>query len=229
MFEPIRKTKVYEEIVLKVIDMIEQGMLKSGDQLPSERELSETFEVSRSSVREALRALESQGFLESKHGDGTYVAHQPIEALIDPLVSIIFAEKDSQIELFEMRRLIEPKLVSLAAQRAKPEDLDELEEILEVQEEQVAQGNVGMDFDKTFHEKLVEITNNTILIRIMNSMMDCLAQSRDRSLQVDGRPKKSLERHREIIDAIKSGDCELAEMVMRKHLEDIEGILFKSN
>ncbi len=229
MFEPIRKTRVYEEIVLKVIDMIEQGMLKSGDQLPSERELSETFEVSRSSVREALRALESQGFLESKHGDGTYVAHQPIEALIDPLVSIIFAEKDSQIELFEMRRLIEPKLVSLAAQRAKPEDLDELEEILEVQEEQVAQGNVGMDFDKTFHEKLVAIARNKVLEHLMDSMMDCLEQSRDGSLQVDGRPKKSLERHREIIDAIKSGDCEHAEGVMRDHLEDIEGILFKGN
>ncbi len=229
MFEPIRKTRVYEEIVLRVIDMIEQGKLKSGDQLPSERELSETFKVSRSSVREALRTLESQGFLESRHGNGTYIARQPIEALIDPLVSIIFTEKDSQIELFEMRRLIEPKLVSLAAQRAKPEDLDDLEAILEVQEKQVAQGNVGMDFDKTFHEKLVEITRNTILVHLMDSMMDCLTQSRDRSLQIDGRPKKSLVRHREIIDAIKSGDCELAEMVMREHLEDIEGILFKGN
>ncbi len=229
MFEPIRKTRVYEEIVLKVIDMIEQGMLKAGDQLPSERELSETFEVSRSSVREALRALESQGFLESKHGDGTYVAHQPIEALIDPLVSIIFAEKDSQIELFEMRRLIEPKIVSLATQRAKPEDLDELEEILEVQEEQVAQGNAGMDFDRIFHEKLVSIASNTVLERLMDSMMDCLTQSRDKSLQIDGRPKKSLAQHREIIDAIKSGDCEVAEKATRKHLEDIEGILFKRN
>ncbi|MFV2081966.1 MAG: FadR/GntR family transcriptional regulator [bacterium] len=227
MFEPIRKTKVYEEIVIKVINMIEHGMLKSGDQLPSERELSEAFKVSRSSVREALRALESQGILESRHGNGTYVAPQPIEALIDPLVKIIFTEKDSQIELFEMRRLIEPQLVFLAAQRATPEDINELDEILEVQKEQVAQGKAGVDFDKSFHEKLVEITRNTILVRIMDSMMDCLTQSRDRSLQIDGRPEKSLARHREIIDAIKSADCENAERVMREHLEDIESILFK--
>ncbi|MFV1957248.1 MAG: FadR/GntR family transcriptional regulator [bacterium] len=229
MFEPIRKTRVYEEIVIKVIDMIEQGILKSGDQLPSERELSEAFKVSRSSVREALRALDSQGILESRHGNGTYVAPQPIEALIDPLVKIIFTEKDSQMELFEMRRLIEPQLVFLAAQRATPEDINKLEEILEVQKEQVAQGNAGMDFDKSFHEKLVEITRNTILARIMDSVMDCLTQSRDRSLQIDGRPKKSLARHREILDAIISEDCEYAERVMREHLEDIESILFKRN
>ncbi|NNG46697.1 MAG: FadR family transcriptional regulator, partial [Deltaproteobacteria bacterium] len=64
LFKPVKKTRVYEEIVLKIKDMLENGRLKSGDQLPGERELSEVFQVSRSSVREALRTLETQGFLE---------------------------------------------------------------------------------------------------------------------------------------------------------------------
>ncbi len=226
MFKPVKKTKVYEEIVAKVKDMVEQGRLKSGDQLPSERELSEVFKVSRSSVREAVRSLESQGLLESRQGDGTYIARQPIEDLVDPLASVIFTEKDGQIELFEMRRLIEPQLASLAAERATPEEVDELEKILDAQEEKINSGSMGTDVDKKFHDKLAAATKNAILIRIMDTVMDSLTESREKSLQIEGRPEKSLVRHREILEAVKSGDKELAETLMREHLEDIETGLF---
>jgi len=226
MFKPVKKTRVYEEIVAKVKDMVEQGRLKSGDQLPSERELSEVFKVSRSSVREAVRSLESQGLIESRHGDGTYIARQPIEDLVDPLVSVIFTEKDGQMELFEMRRLVEPQLASLAAERATPEEIDELEKILDSQEEKINSGEMGTDVDKTFHDKLAAATKNAILIRIMDTVMDSLTESREKSLQIEGRPEKSLVRHREILEAIKAGDKELAETLMREHLEDIETGLF---
>ena len=130
MFKPIKKAKVYEEIVAKVKEMIEKGRFKSGDQLPVERELAEVFRVSRSSVREALRSLESQGFIESRQGDGTYIASQPIESLVRPLASVIFTEKDDQMELFEMRRMIEPDLAYLAAERATEEEIGMLEKVL---------------------------------------------------------------------------------------------------
>jgi DNA-binding FadR family transcriptional regulator len=123
LFKPVKKTRVYEEIVVKVKHMIEKGRLHSGDQLPSERELAEVFNVSRSSVREALRSLETQGYLESRQGDGTYIARQPVESLVNPLATVIFSEKDGQMELFEMRRLIEPQLAYLAAERATPEEI----------------------------------------------------------------------------------------------------------
>lgn len=226
MFKPVKKTRIYEEIVEKVKGMVEQGMLNSGDQLPSERELSEVFKVSRSSVREALRALESQGFLESRQGDGTYIASRPVEDLVDPFAEVIFTEKDGQMELFEMRRLIEPQLACLAAERATPEDIAEMEEILKQQQEQVSRGEPGTEIDKLFHDKLSMATKNTILIRIMDTVMDFLTESREKSLQTEGRPWKSLSRHREILAAIKAGDKEQAANIMREHLEDIEAGLF---
>lgn len=226
LFKPIKKTRVYEEIVAKIKNMIEAGRLKSGDQLPVERELAEVFHVSRSSVREALRTLESQGFLESRQGEGTYISSQPVETLVNPLASVIFTEKDSQMELFEVRRLIEPQLAFLAAERATPEEISMMEQALDLQEEEVARGETGTDIDKTFHYIMAKATKNKLLLRITDNMMDLLAESRDKYLQVEGRPEKSITRHRQVLDAIKARDSELAARVMRGHLVDIENSLF---
>ena len=229
LFKPVKKTRVYEEIVVKIKDMLENGRLKSGDQLPGERELSEVFRVSRSSVREALRTLETQGFLESRQGDGTYIASKPVESLVNPLASVIFSEKDSQMELFEMRRLIEPQLAYLAAERATQEEIAMMEQALVLQEEAVAKGETGTDVDKSFHYIMAKATKNKVLLRLTDSMRDLLAESRDKYLQVEGRPDKSISRHRQVLDAIKARDGELAAQVMLEHVVDIEECLFAGN
>ncbi len=226
LFKPIKKTRVYEEIVGKIKDMIEKGRLKSGDQLPVERELAEIFRVSRSSVREALRSLESRGFLESRQGDGTYIASQPVESLVRPLASVIFSEKDGQMELFEMRRLIEPQIAYLAAERATEDEIESMEKALKLQEEEVTRGEIGTDVDKKFHYIMANATKNRVFLRIMDNIMDLLSESRDRYLQVEGRPGKSITRHRLILNAIKARDPEGAERLMREHLMDIENSLF---
>jgi len=229
LFKPVKKTRVYEEIVVKVKNMIEKGRLVSGDQLPSERELAEVFNVSRSSVREALRSLETQGYLESRQGDGTYIARKPVESLVNPLATVIFTEKDGQMELFEMRRLIEPQLAFLAAERATPEEIIMLGKALELQEDAFAKGESGTEVDKTFHYILAKAAKNKVILRIIDNIMDLLAESRDKYLQVEGRAEKSLTRHREVLEAIRSGDRVLAAKVMHEHLEDIELILFSDN
>ncbi len=227
LFKPVKRTRVYEEIVAKIKDMIEKGKFKSGDQLPVERELAEVFRVSRSSVREALRSLESQGLLESRQGNGTYIASQhSVESLVNPLASVIFSEKDGQRELFEMRRLVEPQLAYLAAERATPDDIQTMEKILELQERQVASGESATDVDKNFHYILAKATKNKFLIRMTDNIMDLLLESRDKFLQVEGRPEKSVERHRQVLEAIKAGDRDGAMMIMRDHLMDIERSLF---
>ena len=227
MFKPVKKTRIHEEIVFKIKDMIEQGKLKTGDQLPTERELAEAFKVSRPSVREALRALESQGFLVSRQGDGTYVSQQPIELLIEPFASVILKEKFDQLELFEMRRLIEPQLAYLAAERATPAEIAEMEQLLYIQEQELANSETGPTPEKTLHDILFRAAKNKILISIMDSLMDSLAESRDKYLQLEGRPQKSLARHKDILAAIKIGDGELAANMMREHLEETESILFE--
>jgi len=226
LFKPVKKTRVYEEIVSKIKVMLENGRLKSGDQLPGERELSEVFQVSRSSVREALRTLETQGYLESRQGEGTYIASKPVESLVSPLASVIFTEKDSQMELFEMRRLIEPQIAFLAAERATPEEIAMMEQALIQQEEAVARGETGTDVDKSFHYLMAKATKNKVLLRLTDSMRDLFARSRDKYLQVEGRPGKSISRHRQVLDAIKAKDGELAAQVMLEHVQDIEECLF---
>lgn len=229
LFKPVKKTRVYEEIVVKVKEMIEQGKLKSGDQLPGERELSEVFRVSRSSVREALRALESKGYLESRQGDGTYIASQSVESLVNTLASVISSEKDSQMELFEMRRMIEPQLAYLAAERATEEEIARMEEALILQEQAIARGETGTEVDKAFHYIMANATKNKVLLRLADYMRDLLAESRERYLQVEGRPEKSIARHRQVLDAIKARDAELAAQVMLDHVRDIESCLFAGN
>jgi len=227
MFKPVKKTRIHEEIVFKIKDMIKQGTLKTGDQLPTERELAEAFKVSRPSVREALRALESQGFLVSRQGDGTYVTQQPIELLIEPFASVILKEKFDQLELFEMRRLIEPQLAYLAAERATPAEIAEMEQSLTLQEQELTGSEPLPTPEKTIHDLIFQAARNKILLSIMESLMDSLAESRDRYLQIEDRPEKSLARHGNILTAIKAGNGELAADIMREHLEEIESMLFE--
>ncbi len=226
MFKPIKKAKVYEEIVAKIKDMVEKGRFKSGDQLPVERELAEVFRVSRSSVREALRSLESQGFIESRQGDGTYIARQPVESLVRPLASVILTEKDDQMELFEMRRMIEPDLAYLAAERATEEEIAMMEKVLTLQQEQIDRGDFETDVDRNFHYIMARAARNKALLRITDNIIDLLAESREQYLQVEGRPQKSILRHREVLEAIRARDPERAEKCMLEHLVDIETSLF---
>ena len=225
MFKPIQKTRIYEEIVDEIMGLIDQGTLKWGDQLPTERELSETFKVSRTCVREAFRILESQGFLESRQGKGTYVSDNAIDSLVQPLASFILKEKDYQIELFEMRRLLESQLAYLAAERATPENMTKMEEILRRQEEQIANGETGLDSDSDFHHALAEAANNRILLHIINTTIEFQAESRESYLLGEERAKKSLAHHKKIFNAIQKGDGELAAKAMHEHIESVEKTL----
>jgi GntR family transcriptional repressor for pyruvate dehydrogenase complex len=225
MFKPIKKTRIYEKIVDEMKDLITQGRLKWGEQLPTERELSETFKVSRTCVREAFRVLESQGFLESRPGNGTYVSNSAIDSLVQPLASFILKEKDYQLELFEMRRLLESQITYLAAERATPENMTKMEKILRRQEEQIANGETGLDFDSDFHHALAEAANNRILLHIINTTIEFQAESRESYLLGEERAKKSLAHHKKIFSAIKKGDGELAAKAMRGHIEDVEKTL----
>lgn len=224
LFKPVKKVRVYEEIVAKIKEMIDKGRFKSGDQLPVERELAEVFKVSRSSVREAIRSLESQGLLESRQGNGTYIARHPVELLVTPLASEICSQKDGQKELFEMRRLIEPQLAFLAAERATDEEIVQMEKTLSLQKQQVLRGESGDEADKQFHYLLASAARNRFLLQIVDSNMNFFMESRDNFLQVGDRPKKSVQRHRELLDAIEVRDPEGAAQTMREHLLEIESL-----
>ena len=147
MLHAIKKTRIHEEVVTQIHDLIREGRLKAGDQLPSERELSETFKVSRTSVREALRALETKGLIISRTGMGNFVADLPIESLIAPLAKLLIEEKTALADIFELRKLIEPHIAALAAERATKVDIERMKSILEKQSEAVSRGETGVEAD----------------------------------------------------------------------------------
>ncbi len=227
--EPIKSTRIYEEIVRQVKGLIAEGRLKSGDQLPPERDLAAQFKVSRTSVREALRTLESLGLIEIRPGEGTFVREVSVESLIEPLAHVILSQREAVGELFEARRLLEPALAGLAARRATQDDLQEMERILEEQAKEVAAGLTGLAQDAAFHASIAASVRNRAITRIVNALMDLLTQSREESLQTPGRPTRSHQDHRRILDAIRRRDESGARRAMLDHLTAVEALVMGGN
>ena len=224
--ETIQKTKVYEEVAAQLERLILDGALKPGDKLPPERELAERFGVSRSAVREAIRSLELKGLVEPRPGEGTLVRTPSIDSLLDPLASLLGQRLEVVHELLEVRSMIEPHLAGRAARNAGPEDIAQLEAILERQKAKVSRQELAIEEDSDFHYTIARASKNSVILKVVDMLMDILRESRERSLQVEGRREKSLAGHRRILNAIKRRDVEGAEEAMRQHLAEIEGILF---
>jgi GntR family transcriptional repressor for pyruvate dehydrogenase complex len=222
MLKAIRKTRIYEEVVNQVHDMVREGKFKAGDQLPSERELSETFKVSRTSVREALRALETQGLIVSRTGAGNFVAELPIESLVAPLAAMLIEEKSALADIFEMRKVIEPHIASLAAERATKRDIERMKKILDKQREAVSRGETGVEADAELHFAIGHATQNQALEKLVSGLMDILSHSREESLQTKDRRKASIESHRKILSAIEEHDKKKAREAMLFHIEQVE-------
>ncbi len=223
--EPIKSTRIYQEIVRQVKAMIAEGRLKSGDRLPPERDLAEKFVVSRTSVREALRALESLGLVEIRPGEGTFVREVSVEALIEPLASMLLSQREAIAELFEARRLLEPAIAGLAAARATGDEIQEMERILEDQAKEIAAGGTGLGQDAEFHAAIAAAAHNRAISRLVGGVMDLLAQSREASLHRPGRPMRSHEDHRRVLEAIRRRDPAGAEQAMREHVIAVERLV----
>ncbi|HBA41016.1 MAG TPA: FadR family transcriptional regulator [Deltaproteobacteria bacterium] len=226
MLKVIKKTRIYQEVVSQIHDLIREGKLKASDQLPSERELAETFKVSRTSVREALRALETQGLVVSRTGTGTFVADLPIESLVAPLATLLIEEKSALADIFEMRKLIEPRIAALAAERATKRDIERMKGILEKQKEEVDRGATGVEEDAEFHFVIGRATQNQALEKLVSGLMDILSHSREESLQTPGRSQASLEAHYRILSAIVQHDKEKSRLAMLRHIEQVEENVF---
>jgi GntR family transcriptional repressor for pyruvate dehydrogenase complex len=222
---PIKSVRIYEEIVRQVKAMIAEGRLRSGDQLPPERELAEKFLVSRASVREALRALESLGLIAIRPGEGTFVREISVEALVEPLALVMLSQREAIAELFEARRLLEPTIAGLAATRATPDEIHEMQRILDEQAREVGSGRTGLVQDAQFHAAIGTAAHNRAITRIAHAIMDLLTQSREESLGTPGRPTRSHADHRRILQAIARRRATAAERAMLDHLIAVERLV----
>ena len=231
MLRVVEKKRAYEDIVQQVTALIAEGKLKRGDQLPSERELTEIFKVSRTTVREAIRTLESMKLLQCRQGTGTYVLASSEEDFIQPLAAALFNAKDDIRDIFYTRKIVEPHVAQLAAENATPQDIEKMEKILRMQEECIERGENIIETDSAFHSIVAGAANNRVIERLSLALVDLLKQARKEYLAEDesnGRAKESLAGHRRVLAAVKKGDSEEAKKAMSQHLENIEQITFEN-
>jgi GntR family transcriptional regulator, transcriptional repressor for pyruvate dehydrogenase complex len=223
-FEAIRRNKVYEEVA-KQIERLILTKLQPGDKLPSERELAELLAVSRSSIRDAIRSLELLGMVEPRQGAGTVVREISADSVVNPLATLLTRQRQSVTELLDFRKMLEPPLAARAATHASAEEVGEMEEILRRQEEKLRRGEIPVEEDTEFHYSIAMAAENSVVLKVLDVLMDLLRETRERSLQVEGRPQKSLAGHRRILSAIKRRDPAAAEAAMGRHIEDVEEIV----
>ena len=224
--------RLHETIVQRFHTLIRQGTLEHGAKLPAERVLAEQLKVSRSSVREAIRTLELQGLVVSKHGSGTFINTQSLDAVATMMTASIDAGDVGEAglgavearlrDIFEVRHLLEPQIAGLAAQRATVEDVERLAATLVEQQRQIIEGETGVDADTEFHFALATATHNAALVKVVSAVEDVLRQSRDQSLQQPGRPERSWVSHSEILEMVRVGDHQGAQSAMEHHLTAVE-------
>ncbi|MGA7398841.1 MAG: FadR/GntR family transcriptional regulator [Candidatus Sulfotelmatobacter sp.] len=224
-FEAIPRSKVYQEVARQLERRITEE-LKPGDLLPPERELVRTMGVSRDSVRNAIRTLELMGLLEPRQGIGTVVC-SPAAKPSNPLANALLEKRKMVAELIDVRKMIEPPLAARAALHVSRDAIAEMEEILARQKAKVLQGQLGIEEDSEFHYAIALASDNDVILKVVDVLMDLLRETRESSLQVEGRQEKSLAGHHRILSALKLGDAAGAESAMRRHLQEIETVVLK--
>lgn len=222
---PVKRPRLSSEILTRLQQGIRDGMLSVGDKLPSERELAESFGVSRNSVREALRALEALGVIEVRHGDGTFIQAPDVASLLSPYFNVLQEKQTFLREVLEFRRLLEPSLARLAAERATEHDLERLEAILGDHEGQIKNNESVVEVDLAFHRAIAHAAHN----HVIQSTFELLSTTMQdfRYLWGEGRPARSAKAHRAVFAAIKGRDSNAAAQAMEEHIRVVENLVLE--
>ncbi len=238
MFKKVKNKRLYLQIVNQVRDLIAKGNLKAGDKLPPERELTEKFDVSRASIREAMSALEILGLIESRGSQGNFIKVDAMDALIDGASLKELLKNHSPLEVFEARCEIEPVMGALAAERKTREDLERLKKCLiklnalgRQVESDLKQIDNYMEEDRRFHLLIAQCAHNSVLLTVYSAVNLMLKEKHWKVLKMktlvkEGNIKKFEKEHTEIFNAIRDSDSELARINMREHLQCIKKDMF---
>ncbi len=185
MYLPIQSERLYEQIVGQIEQRIEKGELKVGDQLPSERELAEQFAVSRTAVREAVKALHEKGLVEILAGRGTFITNGATDKIRNSLGLLMkFGATNGAANLVEVRGILEPEIAAIAATRITDEYITAMQDAVNIMEAATASNNSDafVEADLDFHLALAEATQNPIIPALMDSVIDLLRECHYRAV-----------------------------------------------
>jgi GntR family transcriptional repressor for pyruvate dehydrogenase complex len=222
MYTPVKSARLYEQIVEQIRERILSGELQDGDQLPTERELAEQFDVSRTAVREAVKALTQSGLVEVRPGRGTFVTRDTSRAVKHSLDLIVRIERASGwADLVEIREILEPEIASLAAKRAKEVHISAMRDAVAAMDAALDDADAFITADDEFHLALAKGTQNALIPTLIDSIVDLLHEQRKGIFGVHGGPTRGQYHHRRILDAVDRHDPEAAREFMVAHLQQV--------
>jgi GntR family transcriptional repressor for pyruvate dehydrogenase complex len=222
MYLPIQPERLYEQIVSQIEQRIVAGELKAGDQLPSENELAKQFAVSRTAVREAIKALREKRLVEIRAGRGTFIINGMPDAMRHSLGLIMkFGSGNGFSNLVEVREILEPEIAALAATRITEEYIAAMREAMDIMETALDNVEVFAEADLDFHLALAEATQNPIIPVLVDSIIDLLREQRKRIGLVNGGLQRGQSHHKKILDAVIRRDPQAARQAMQDHLEQV--------
>lgn len=226
-FQPIKPKKVSAQIAEQIRASILGGEFAPGDKLPPERELAEMFGVSRPSVREALNLLASSGLVMSYQGGGTVVKSLVETSSSNPLSELIRVQQDRALEVIEVRKSMESWTSFYAAQRALPDDIRRMDEIIAGMELNLVKRQPSEDLDANLHIVIARATHNIVWLHLMQTLFDAMKEFQQtvwRAVYLTHEDHQLLfEHHRAIVQAIKARDPQAARDAMVLHLTFAEG------
>jgi len=227
IFKKIQTKKKSTVVVDQLVRLINENKLKVGDRLPSERDLSETFGISRGVLRESIRALEIAGIIDARSGSGNFIKSdanitREIEALN------ILEEEDNPLDIIMVRKNLEPLAVKMAVKNANKEDIKKLEKILLKMKKNSMEGIVDTKIDGQFHVAITKASKNKTLLDIMRLIVLKMQKqkfwqyTKEKSIYSLGHSSLYLDEHSRLVDAIKNKNEKLALECINKHLNDVE-------
>ena len=231
-YEPIERQKVYELIADRLLRRISTGQLHPGDQLPTERELTQAFGAGRSSVREALRMLESKGVIKDV-GNGSFVVSGWANPLNISLQLLLNLDQATMLDVYELRRILECEAAGLAAERRTDAHLElmdaaiaEMAAALERSDGDRAASYI--DGDLRFHLAIAEATRNGMILHTMGALREVIRRALTSIFRIPGSPEHSQDHHRAIREAIAARDADAARTEMLTHLVRVESDVHKA-
>ena len=231
-YQPLERRKVYEQIAEQLLGQIRARRFKPGDALPPERELTESFAVGRSSIREALRMLESQGVISAASG-GAFVVSEP-GAPLNSSLRLVFSldERTGMGDLYELRRILECEAAALAAERRSERHLEEMDAAVADMDAALADVQGGerfIDADLRFHLAVSEATGNRLVLHSMQAVRELVRRALLTIVLIPNSPESAVIEHRAVRAAIASGDPVRAREEMRAHLNRVQGDVERGN
>lgn len=218
---PVTRPRLYEVIVEQLCAYMADNNMEPNDRLPAERELAAKLGVSRASLSQALVALEVQGVLSVRHGDGAILVRRPTE---ERAIKALREHADRIPDIIEAREALEVKLAGLAALRRTNDEMAAIDAAIAKMEEEITSGDRGVVGDEMFHEAITTAAHSSLLAKLMHEISGLVRETRIESLSQLNRPRASLEGHKRIAEAVRLQDPNAAGRAMADHIRMVSDV-----